>query len=216
MNYYVVVEGVAEKSVYSYWVNYLNPRLTFVSQIEDVIENNFYIVSAYGYPQYFNVIDDAISDINSVGIFGRLVICVDSEDLSREEKIAEIRTFLNGKNCRAEIRIVIQHFCFDTWGLGNIELYRPHPGSPNVISFIRFFNTRINDPENLPSYLKYNRSQFAKKYLMELIRDRYSGVFQSQDRLNIILLESFFNSVKGRYERTGHIASFSSFLDAFV
>ena len=90
MNIYVVVEGETEKRVYPSWIPLVNPSLTYVDHPSKVATNNFCIVSAMGYPFCMNLIRDAIEDVNAAGAFDRLVVLVDSEQATRDEKIAEI------------------------------------------------------------------------------------------------------------------------------
>jgi hypothetical protein len=218
MNIYVVVEGKAEKIVYRSWIPLVNPTLEYVDRISDVDSDNFFIVSGYGYPFYFDVINDAISDINSLRAFDRLAIAVDSEDMTRADKYSEISEYLNGKRCIAEIRIVIQHFCLETWALGNRRVVRRCPTSQILREYKRFFNVRVRDPELLPAYQDkgLNRSQFAAKYLRVALNERNRHITYSKGAPKFISYHKYFSQVKLRLDDTEHIASFKSFLDAFV
>ena len=91
MNIYLVVEGrVGEKRVYGFWVPLVNPALKIISNMEDVTQDCVYIISGDG-SNYFDVISDGIADVETSGLFDRLVIAVDSEDMSYDEKKVEIR-----------------------------------------------------------------------------------------------------------------------------
>ncbi len=92
MNVYVVVEGKGDRIVYRSWIPLVNPDLRSVDSISEVTRDNFYIVSGMGYPHYFEIIDNAISDVNSPGSFDRLVVSVDSEDMNCEENIPRSRS----------------------------------------------------------------------------------------------------------------------------
>ena len=94
MNYYVVVEGErTEIEVYSKWITYVNPLLTQVYNNDDFTENNFSLFAGFGYPYYFNVIDDAIEDVKNYSAIDKLVIAVDSEDQTYKEKFDEIYNY---------------------------------------------------------------------------------------------------------------------------
>ena len=178
MNIYVVVEGKTERVVYESWIPLVNPKLGHVNSISEVDSDNFYLVSGQGYPYYFDIIDDAISDINDSGVFDRLVISIDSEDMTCEEKFSEILEYLEGKPCASEIRIIVQHFCFECWALGNRRVVRQHPTSQRLRAYKRIFNVRVRDPELLPEYPDegFNRSQFAERYLRAALNERNSSI----------------------------------------
>jgi len=218
MNFYIIVEGETEKVVYQSWVPLVNPELECAERISDVNGNNFYLISGRGYPYYFNMIDDAISDINNSGLFDRLVISVDSEDMTCEEKSSEIQGYLRGKQCVSDIRIVIQHFCFECWALGNRRVVRQHPTSQRLRTYKQFFNVRVQDPELLPAYPdeELNRAQFAEQYLRAALNERNRRITYLKGAPKHICYHKYFAQVKRRLDDTGHITSFSSFLDAFV
>ena len=113
MNFYVVVEGRTEKTVYNRWIPLVNPDLSPITRIEQVANDHFFLLTGGGYPAYFDIVDDAIADVNSYHAFDRLVISVDSEEMSFHEKLLELENHLQGQSCRIEIKIVIQNFCFE-------------------------------------------------------------------------------------------------------
>lgn len=218
MNLYVLTEGNVEATVYKLWITLINPNLSLVEHISDINENNFYILSARGYPYYFDVIENAIEDINQISAFDRLVICVDSEDLTKDEKYIEINSFVSQKTCSAQIRIVIQHFCFETWALGNRKIIRPNPVSRKLREYKRLYNVRNNDPELLPSNQQedLNRAQFAEKYLRLALNDKFRNLTYTKNNPKALINDRYFLQLKNRLEQTGHIPSFSEFLHAFI
>ncbi len=219
MNIYVVVEGEkTEKKVYEKWIKYVNPSLRFVQNISLVKDNNYVIYAGFGYPFYFQVIDDAIEYVNTHGIIDRLVIAVDSDEMSYKEKYDEIKDYINNKQCTAKIHIVIQHFCIETWALGNRIIINTNPQSNLLRGYVQFFNVVKNDPELLPEYTKecLNRSQFAYKYLKTAVNERYRNLTYSKNNPKILLNRKYFSRVNRRLYKTGHISSFKTFLNAFI
>lgn len=218
MNLYIVVEGKAEKSVYKSWIPLVNPQLTYVKYISEIVNDNFYLISGGGYPGYFEVIGNAILDVNEIGIFDRLVISADSEEMTCEEKYQELVDYVSEKKCSSEIRIIIQHFCFETWGLGNRKAVSQHPHSKKLQEYKKFFNVRVSDPELLPPYTKegVNRSQFAEKYLRLALNDKFKNLTYTKKAPDALLHPKYFAQVKNRVEETQHIRSFEAFLEAFV
>ena len=134
-----------------------------------------------------------------------------------DDKLEEILNFLDGKICNAEIKIIIQHFCFETWALGNKRLGPRNPKNEILRKYKAHFNVLSDDPELLPSYPpeSLNRSQFAVRYLRRMLNDKFRNLTYTKNNPKALLHNSYFTEVKRRFEQTGHIASFSTFLDAF-
>ena len=218
MNIYVVTEGKVESIVYRYWIPFVNPCLSQVDDFTKVYGNNFYIVSGMGYPDYLDIIENAILDINNMRKFDRLVISIDSENMTRQEKYDEIGAFVLHKPCTAEIRIVVQHFCFEAWALGNRRIVRPHPTSSRLREYKQLFDVRSRDPELLPHKLdeNLNRAQFAEKYLRLALNDKFRNLTYTKNNPQAVVHDKYFAQVKNRLRDTGHIASFDDFLRAFV
>lgn len=218
MNYYIVVEGeIGEKYLYQNWIPFVNPKLKHVKDISMIKENNFFIISGGGFPSYYGVIESAIEDVNSYDIIDELVIAIDSEDLSYSDKLNEMTEYLSQFKCKAEIRIIIQHFCLETWALGNRRIIRPNPNCPRLIQYKKIYNVRSSDPELLPpnDLEELNRAQFAEKYLRRALNDKFRNLTYNKRNPKVLLHQKYFLRVKERYEQTGHIKSFDDFLTAF-
>ncbi len=170
-----------------------------------------------GYPGYFEVIENAIHDINDNQLFDRLVISVDAEDMSKQEKYNEIFEFICNHHCNVEIHIVVQYFCFETWALGNRKVIRRQPNLLKLREYKRVFDVRDNDPELLPSKPdeNMNRAQFAEKYLRLALNDRHRNLSYSKSDPRALVNSKYFVQVKSRYIETLHIGSFADFLRAF-
>lgn len=218
MNIYIVTEGRTEQKIYESWIPLINANLTRVDQIEDVTINNFFLITGGGYPGYFEIIEMAISDVNNHMAFDRLVISVDSEDMAQREKYDEIEDFLSTLDCRIEIRIVVQHFCIEAWGLGNRRIIRHNTQSSKLRSYRNIYDVRTNDPEHLPANLDEgsNRAQFAEKYLRAALNDRYRNLTYTKSNPLPLLQASYFEQVRNRFYQTRHISSFENFLNAFI
>jgi len=217
MNLYIVVEGEVEKHLYPTWVPLVNRNLKYVPHISEIEENNFSIITGGGFPSYFDVIESAIEDVNSYNTIDRLVIAIDSEDLSYLDKLNEMTEYLSHFKCKAEIKIIIQHFCLETWALGNRQMVRPNPQSRKLIQYKRFHNVRSADPELLPPYelKELNRAQFAEIYLRSALNDKFRNLTYSKRNPKALLNPKYFLRVKERFEQTGHIKRFDDFLTAF-
>jgi hypothetical protein len=222
MNIFVTVEGKAEDKVYKRWIPYVNPQITYAGRlVSDLTTNSFAIVSGRGFPYYFRVMRDAIEDVNAAGNVDKLVIAVDSEDMTREEKLAELWEFVRDENecppCAVPINLVVQHFCLETWALGNRRVGPRNPASQKLQEYKQTFCVYENDPELLPPYPPRHRTraQFAKAYLKAMINDWNKQQSYSTKRPGALFPQSYFNEVKKRHDATEHIVSFESFLTAF-
>jgi hypothetical protein len=220
MNVYVVVEGKSEKIVYSKWIPHVNPRLHEVEHISDLTNDTFVIVQGGGMPQYFEVIEAAIDDINSVRNIDRLVICVDSEDMTYQEKLLEVSSFVQPLSCQARVHIVIQHFCFEAWALGNHRAMPVTVHSANLRKFKQHFDVSKRDPELLTPLpvSELNRAQSASSYLRALLNAKWPHIATYIKGRNAgpVAHESYLRNLQLRRERTNHIPSFAQFVNAFT
>ncbi len=97
MNIYFLVEGKTEAKVYPAWLSYLAPNFEKGDFFEDVCENTYKIVNANGQPLYPEI-SDAVNEVNSVGRYDFLVICLDAEENGADELKDDISQFLEKEN----------------------------------------------------------------------------------------------------------------------
>lgn len=229
MNIYIVVEGdISEKTVYKEWIPFVNSSLSSVNTITDVTKDNFFIVSGGGYPNYFEVIENGIVDISSIVtddgnlLFDRLVISVDSEDYTMREKSDEleqhIKAILKREKLKIDYRLIIQHFCLETWLLGNKRIVGNSIQDPRLKKYIKHFNVSTRDPEHLMPLPQdtSTRAQHAELYLRLLLQEKYRNLTYQKSRPHVVSKQSYFKQLNRRFHDTNHIASFESFLSAFI
>lgn len=220
MNIYVIVEGEkATKKIYQHWIAYTNSRLTPVDDLRNFKEENYFIFAGHGQSEFPDKVKKAIEDVNNISVIDRLVVGIDSEDKDYDEKLAEVRGWVNQQKCRVEVRYIIQHFCLETWFLGNKTLFRKAPQDAELLRYINLFDIRAADPECLPANSQegLNRAKFAYRYLRAGIRDVHSNrKCYSKSNPGIVLESGFFSQVKERYVKLDHIRSFKGFLEAFA
>lgn len=228
MNYYVVVEGeVGEKLVYKDWIPYVAPGLVFAPTIDAVKDNSFYIVSGGGYPNIFEVIDAAVDDVASirsgaVPVFHRLVVAVDSEELTREAAAAEVEGAITDRaaaiGAAIDYRVIVQHFCLEAWALGNRRIVSKNVRDSALSEFLDVHNVSSEDPELLPAFPAQglNRAQAAAVYLRRLLNNKFRRLTYTKGRPDALLNRKYFEQVIARHNDTGHIDSFSTFVSAFT
>lgn len=218
MNYYIIVEGkTSEKKIYPKWINYLNPNLREVNNIGDLEHNCFYLISGFGYPCYFNIIDSAIMDMNMYNNIEKLVIAVDSENFTYNEKLNQIQTHIGDRLEKDRVIIIIQHYCIETWALGNKIIIKRHPQDSILKSYLQHFNVIHNNPEQMESIDpgKTNRAQFTHNYLKRALNDRYRNLSYTKNNPEVVIHEKYIKRIIERYNTTNHIQSFGQFYETF-
>jgi hypothetical protein len=217
LNIYVTVEGKGEKIVYKKWIKFTNSSLRIVDSIDEVTQNRVFIISGGGYPHYFETIEYGVRDVEGLGLFDLLVISIDSEDMSFNEKYEEVKNFIDNLHTNINYKIIVQNFCLETWALGNRNIIPRNPQSTIIRNYINYYNVLLNDPENLPPYPEeeLNRAQFAQKYLRTILNDRYRNLTYLKSNPEVLTDKKFFKRIKSRCLDTNHISSFNGFLEAF-
>ncbi len=218
MNYYIIVEGKrSEKIIYPKWINYLNPNLREVSNIDELEDNCFYLISGFGYPYYLQIIDSAIMDMNIYNNINKLVIAVDSENLTYNEKLNQIQTHIAGRLVKDRVIIIIQHYCIETWALGNKIIIRRHPQDSILKSYLRYFNVIHKDPEQMESIdpIEMNRAKFTHTYLKRALNERYRNLSYTKNNPEVVIHEKYIKRIIERYKTTNHIQSFGQFYETF-
>lgn len=125
MNLYILVEGKTERHVYPKWLEYLVPHLKQVNAFDEVTHDSFYLISAMGYPQILDHVRNAVEDINGVGSYDYFIVALDADDVDVEERIREVQEVVSETAINAELKVIVQKRCMETWFLGNrASLYK--------------------------------------------------------------------------------------------
>lgn len=228
MNIYLVVEGEkTETLVYDKWIGYTNDSLRVVRSISDVSVNCVYMIAGNGWPSYLDIIKRAVEDVCSktdahgLQLFSRLVVAVDTETVTVEERTAEIDAVvaeaLTGSHRTFDLHVVAQHFCIEVWFLGNRDLLR---GSERRLSRqdIEHYDVSLRDPELLDvpgDFSHLTNARYAKRYLKNLVRDRYPQLTYSSRNPGPVLDKRYYKFVVSRFNDMAHIQSFEAFIKAF-
>ena len=177
MNLYLIVEGSeTEPQVYPKWLSYTLPQLSQVEDYRAVSQNNYYIFSGGGIPSMYNHIVNAIKDINAVGKYAYLIICIDSEEISVERRKEKILDFIKEKDVEltgsCQLKFVIQHRCIETWFLGNRKVYKRNPQGKKFKVYSGFYNVEKDDPELMKKYAGFKlTTHFHQSYLREMLKE---------------------------------------------
>lgn len=214
MNAYFLVEGRrTEVKLYPAWLSVLCPNLTRVTNADAVSEDNYYIFNGGGYPSILNHIHNAIEDINNIGKYDYLIICVDADEATPEQRFKEIKDYLAQNHIvlhRAQLFIIIQNRTIETWLLGNRRIVCRTPNNRNLIKYLRFYDVINNDPEKCPKHRDFsNHAHFHEAYLKEIFRER--GLSYSKINPGEAQKPAYLNELINRIQKTNDLKSFSLF-----
>lgn len=216
MNYYIVCEGSkTEVIVYEKWITTINSNLTKVNSFSQLINNNFYILSGQGYPNYLKIIKNSIDDIIDNSINAKLIIIVDSENFTFQQKNLEIRNFIFDYNSSFNnYEIIVQVPCIEAWGLGNRKFISNKPNSSKLNELLQHYNVRSFDPEFITEYDEFNKAQTAGFYLKEAAKEKRQTY--NKNNPNILMDNNYLKNLKRRYDKTGHIGNIQKIFDIFT
>lgn len=191
MNLYFLVEGFTESDFYSSFVNfYFENKLIRVDKPLDAVSNNYYLIGSGGYPFIYTgskypkdsdaALKNAILDVNSNPIFDYLIICLDADELSIEERKTEFSNHVdklkNEKiilNPYCQFKLIIQNRCIETWFLGNKKIVKKNPNMEPFISYVNYYNVKEDDPESMGNFNEnFTHQDFHLQYLRVALREK--------------------------------------------
>lgn len=227
MNYYFLLED--EKSllkVLPKWLDYLSMPVSRVADIGAIDRNNYILQSGQGVTQLVTkVIFDTIDTIlESDKQIDWLVIVLDSEEHDADYRKAQVEKIIsdyaaeNNYNYTFQIKILVCEHCFETWLLGNEDIYpmqEPLP-SEEFSKFYLHYNIAQQDPELMPVPAGTN-STIAKyhfQYLHEALR--YKKVRYRKSRPDNIATREYFENILHRVEHTSHLKTFKELIEFIV
>ena len=223
MNFYIVVEGdKTELSVYPAWLSMLAPTYTRIENFEDINENNYFIFSAGGIPSIYNHVVNAVMDINGINSkegshYDYLLVCLDTEEESREYILRQIESELKKKDVvlqNAELVVFEHKVCMETWFLGNQKVFKDNPEGLEYRDFIRFYNVGTDNPEAMEN-INHDKfpttAKFHLRYLKKMLEERQ--MTYSKSNTKEIQKDDYLRQLIKRYNETGHIATFGSWYE---
>ena len=217
MNAYLLLEGKrTEMKLYPRWFSILLPHLTRVLTPDEVIKNNYYMISGEGFPSLLNNhLRNSVLDINNNPNFDYFIIVLDSEELTIGEKIDEVKTFVQREriNINSEFRIIVQNRCIESWLLGNRRIFIRQPQNAKLREFVASYDVYQNDPELSGKHIDYEtHAQFHYDYLRFIFEER--NISYTKRNPSHAGSKQYFNQIIRRIERNNdHLQSFQTFLE---
>lgn len=218
MNLYFLVEGTqSERKVYPAWLAYLLPQLKQVRNYDEVNEKNYYLISGEGYPSLiYDFIPSSIAEINSNGKYSYFVVCLDTEENTVAELTTEINEFLIQKKLKlnnAEMVLIFQNRCLETWLLGNRKIYSKNPQNQPLLDYTKYYDVSVNCPENMGKYRDFNtHAQFHGAYLKGLFEAK--NITYSKKRPGDVLKPFYLDQLLARIQvQPEQLATFRQFIN---
>lgn len=223
MNAYIIVEGErTEIAVYPAWMSLIAPNMHQIDNPQAITSDSYYLFSGLGQPSVFQHVSGAIKDINAINSqngnkYDFLIVCVDTENETREYIQQQIDKYIQAENvtlCK-ECQLVIfeQKVCMETWFLGNRRIFKSNPSGDKMIQYIRYYNVKNNDPEEMGAYDedRYTKAQFHVRYLKEMLKER--NLKYEKNDTSVVCSQSYLDEIIRRYEETGHLRTFGSWYE---
>ncbi len=218
MNIYFLVEGKTEAIVYPDWLAHLLPDFSRVKDAFDVRENNYFLFNGGGFPSLLhNHLRNTVEDINKINKFDYLVICLDADDFSVEEREGEVLQFIENQsitlNNFTNLVIIVQNKCIKTWFLGNAKIFKQNPENEDLRNYIAFFDVSKQDPEQMykPENYTATIAHFHEVYLKAMFQEH--GLSYSKTNQREIQKKYYLDELILRNENTKHISTFGAFID---
>lgn len=213
MNLYFLVEGKrTEKKLYPAWLEILAPALKRVESLDDINKCNYYIFSGEGYPSLLNHFENAVKDYLACGKFDRMVVCLDVDDSTPEDRIQIVTAASLAAGLPAkELTVIAQECCIETWFLGNRKAVSPQPNISELSKWLSFYNVRQDDPEAMEYPTEFcARSVFHDHFFKLVSRDK--GFKYTKTNPRHVKDEAYLRELIARRSETGQMDTFGTFL----
>ena len=216
MNLYFLVEGRrSEFKVYPKWLEYLLPHFKRVQNYNDVVNDNYYLISGGGYPSIYHHLRNAIEEVNSIQKYDNLILCLDADESTAAERIQEVNHYLEKKRLKITncgFKIIVQNRCLETWFLGNRVVYPRQPNSETFREYAKFYNVSIDDPELMGLYKDFTSIPlFHYSYLKEMLAER--GIRYTKFIPRAVTDPPYIEQLIARVEETDHLKTLKDFFD---
>jgi len=223
MNLYFLIEGEkTEKELYLHWLNYLLPNFTKAESISKVNTFNFLMISGGGIPSIYNHTVNAVKDICSNPKFDKLIVCLDGEEIGSTRRRNQLLDYLIKEKVAlpqsCQLEIVVQDVCIETWFLGISSLIKQNPTNTNLVTYMRHYNVKNQDPELLPnlnnSSVFNTKAQFHVDYFKAILKEHNDPkLVYSKRNPSVVLEHDFITELQKRTTSTNHLGNLKRFFE---
>ncbi len=230
MNLYFIVEGSTESEFYPRFLEYyFENSLTRVNFACDAKENNYYLLNSGGCNFLYSgsqipknsdaSLKNAIKEVNSNPIFNYLIVCIDADELTIQERSNEFDKYINeykkegislSKNC--EFQLIIQNKCLETWFLGNEKMFKKNPKDEPYLSYTKYYNVKKDDPEKMGNFNDtFTYQDFHLQYLRVMLRERKN--IYKKEKPDVVLSDEYLQKLEQRVsKKQKHLQTFAEFV----
>ncbi len=215
MNLYFIVEGRrTEYKIYPAWLQQLLPEFHRVAVPTEAQDKNFYLAHGQGIPSLYRFVQDAVEELNELGTFDFLVICLDAEEGSLEQARIDLMNSLAKRNLKPrgyELKVIVQNRCIETWILGNRKVFQRNPADEVLRGYISHFDVSQNDPEQMPNiHQDSTHAAFHLDYLKRVFRER--SMEYSKVSPTAVMTPDYLDQLILRTQQTDHLQTLKDFL----
>lgn len=220
MSLYIVVEGErTEPALLRGWLPRLAPGLTPALRVEDVGAAHYFMVAGRGYPSYLARIQAAVEDIRAFPAFSWLLVLVDAEERTAEERRSEVEEVVRDARCPIPSAVFVADCCVETWLLGNPRVLRRNPSSAELRAHLAHYHVGERDPERMPLRPDFrNRAHHHIGYLKAVFAEQNISFSKSRPGhaadpayLDALIARAAVHDGGGR-----HLRSFGELSDFFA
>lgn len=181
MNLYFLVEGLTERKVYPQWLTHLlPPGFSRVNNANLAVNNNYFLISGGGYPSILdNHLRNSIEEVNECNNYDWLILVIDTDNMTAQDKIAEVEQFIIDKNIilnsSCHLQIITQKCCMETWFLGNNKIFPRNSHNADFINHSQFYDISQQDPELMTKPEWFNNgsiSIYHETYLRKMLAEK--------------------------------------------
>ena len=224
MSLYLLVEGdCTEPRIYRAWIEHTFPGLTAADRVDRIGPSSYFIFRGNGYPSCLRRIGNALADIRDHARVDHFFVCVDAEERSYDERIAEVQAALEEQARQTGVlstvphltcHVIVQHCCIETWLLGHARMLRRNPESTRLVEMKAFHDVSTDDPEQMGRPTGYlTRASFHLTYLQEMLREQ--GKSYTKKNPGVVLEPNYLQALRQRCASTGHLASLQRLFTAW-
>jgi len=129
---------------------------------------------------------------------------------------SEINEFLTQQQLKlnnAELLLIFQKRCWESWLLGNRKIYSRNPQNQPLLDYARYYDISVNCPENIGRYQDFNtHAHFHAAYLRALFEAK--NITYSKKRPGDVLKPFYLEQLLTRIEfQPEQLTTFRHFID---
>lgn len=216
MNLYFIVEGRrTEYKIYPAWLQQLLPDHQRISVVTEAQRKNYYLAHGQGIPSLCRFFQDAVEELNELGTFNFLIVCLDAEEGTISQAREDLMNSLAKRNLKPqgyEIKVIVQNRCMETWLLGNRKVFQRNPSDATLRSYLAHFDVSQGDPEQMPKLVSdVTHAAFHLDYLKRTMQER--NMEYTKVSPNAVTTSDYLDQLILRTQETNHLPTLKDFLD---